>query len=69
MYFCVFKSFIFSKIFNREQNRDRPADSRMLIALGVVSQKLGRRSDAEKLFKKAFQVGDLEGNALNHLAK
>ena len=47
----------------------RPADSRILIALGVISSKLGRKSDAEKCFKKAFQVGDVEGNALIHLAK
>ena len=47
----------------------RPADSRMLIALGVISLELGRKSDAEKCFKKAFQIGDVEGNALTHLAK
>ena len=47
----------------------RPADSRMLTALGVISSKLGRKSDAEKCFKKAFQIGDVEGNALTHLAK
>ena len=47
----------------------RPADSRILIALGVTFSKLRRKSDAEKCFKKAFQIGDVEGNALIHLAK
>ena len=41
----------------------------MLIALGIISSKLERKSDAEKCFKKAFQIGDVEGNALIHLAK
>lgn len=41
----------------------------MLIALGVIFTRIDRKSDAEKCFKKAFQIGDVEGNALTHLAK
>jgi anaphase-promoting complex subunit 8 len=53
----------------QKAHKCRPDDSRMLIALGVTFSKLDRRSDAEKCFKKAFQIGDVEGNALTHLAK
>ncbi|KAI1716233.1 cell division cycle protein 23 like protein [Ditylenchus destructor] len=53
----------------QQAHKCRPADSRMLIALGVIFSKLNRRTDAEKCFKKAFQIGDVEGNALTHLAK
>ena len=41
----------------------------MLIALGVILMRLNRILDAERCFKKAFQIGDVEGNALNHLAQ
>lgn len=53
----------------QKAHKCRPDDSRMLIALGVIFSKLDRKSDAEKCFKKAFQIGDVEGNALIHLAK
>jgi len=53
----------------KKAHKCRPDDSRMLIALGVMFSKLDRKSDAEKCFKKAFQIGDVEGNALIHLAK
>uniref|UniRef100_A0A915D028 Uncharacterized protein n=1 Tax=Ditylenchus dipsaci TaxID=166011 RepID=A0A915D028_9BILA len=53
----------------QQAQKYRPADSRMLIALGVIFSKLNRKSDAEKCFKKAFQIGDVEGNALTNLAK
>uniref|UniRef100_A0A1I7SNQ8 TPR_REGION domain-containing protein n=1 Tax=Bursaphelenchus xylophilus TaxID=6326 RepID=A0A1I7SNQ8_BURXY len=39
----------------------------MLIATGVMLVKLRRYEDAEKCFKKAFQIGDVEGNALTEL--
>lgn len=39
------------------------------MALGVCFVKLNRKSDAEKCFKKAFQVGDQQGNALTLLGK
>lgn len=41
----------------------------MLIALGVIFSRLNRIADAEKCFKKAFQIGDVEGNALTNLAR
>jgi tetratricopeptide (TPR) repeat protein len=47
----------------------KPTDSRMLVATGVVLAKLKRVDDAEKCFKKAFQIGDVEGNALIHLGR
>lgn len=39
----------------------------MLIAMGVVLMRLQRFDDAEKCFKKAFQIGDVEGTALIQL--
>lgn len=47
--------------------RCKPTDSRMLIAAGVMLVKLKRYDDGEKCFKKAFQIGDMEGNALTEL--
>jgi anaphase-promoting complex subunit 8 len=47
----------------------KPTDSRMLVAMGVVLHRLKRTDDAEKCFKKAFQIGDVEGNALTQLGK
>lgn len=41
----------------------------MLIALGVALSKLNRSRDAEKCYKKAFQIGDVEGNALIKLGE
>jgi hypothetical protein len=39
----------------------------MLVATGVVLSRLKRYDDAERCFKKAFQIGDVEGNALIQL--
>jgi anaphase-promoting complex subunit 8 len=49
--------------------RCKPTDSRMLVATGVVLGRLKRYEDAERCFKKAFQIGDIEGTALTHLAR
>ncbi|KAK6016551.1 hypothetical protein OSTOST_17964, partial [Ostertagia ostertagi] len=45
------------------------ANSRMLVALGDVYQKMGRLRNAEKCFISAFKYGDVEGTALWMLAK
>lgn len=49
--------------------RCNPTDSRMLVATGVVLARLKRIDDAERCFKKAFQIGDTEGNALIQLGR
>jgi anaphase-promoting complex subunit 8 len=47
----------------------KPDDSRMLLALGDVYDKLDRLHDAKKCYWKAHCVGDLECIALLRLAK
>ncbi|GMT37617.1 hypothetical protein PFISCL1PPCAC_28914 [Pristionchus fissidentatus] len=50
-------------------HKAKPQDSRMLVALAEVYQRLSRNVDAEKCLIKAYKVGDMEGTALLHLAK
>lgn len=47
----------------------KPDDSRMLLALGDVYDKLDRLHDAKKCYWKAHCVGDIECIALLRLAK
>lgn len=46
----------------------RPYDSRMLVALGETYEKLDKTSNALKCFQKAYNVGDIEGMAIQKLA-
>lgn len=59
----------YSLFYYQQAVRCKPTDSRMLIATGVMLAKLRRHDDAEKCFKKAFQIGDVEGNALTELGR
>lgn len=47
----------------------RPADSRMIIALGETYEKLDKIENALKCYYKARNVGDIEGMALVKLGK
>jgi tetratricopeptide (TPR) repeat protein len=47
----------------------RPNDSRMVVALGECYEKLDRLQEAKKCFRKAHNIGDVEGGALYKLAK
>lgn len=46
----------------------RPYDSRMLVALGETYEKLEKHSNALRSYRKACNVGDIEGIALLRLA-
>ncbi|KAL7058557.1 hypothetical protein AAHC03_013746 [Spirometra sp. Aus1] len=44
-------------------------DSRIIVALGEMYEALGNLNAAKKCFWRAYSVGDLEGGALNNLAR
>ncbi|KAL0271726.1 UNVERIFIED_CONTAM: hypothetical protein PYX00_008721 [Menopon gallinae] len=47
----------------------RPNDSRMLIAMGEIFEKLGQNENAIRSYKLARNIGDIESSALIKLAK
>ncbi|EPB80308.1 tetratricopeptide repeat protein [Ancylostoma ceylanicum] len=65
----IIKMPTYSLFYYQQAHLCKPQDSRMLVALGDVYQKMGRLRNAEKCFISAFKYGDVEGTALWMLAK
>ncbi|ETN79867.1 hypothetical protein NECAME_09567, partial [Necator americanus] len=64
----IIKMPTYSLFYYQQAHLCKPQDSRMLVALGDVYQKMGRLRNAEKCFISAFKYGDVEGTALWMLA-
>ncbi|CAI4230734.1 unnamed protein product [Auanema sp. JU1783] len=65
----ILKMTTYSLYYYQQAHKCSPQDSRILVALGVAYAHIGRSKDAQKCFATAFEYGDVEGNALWHLAK
>ncbi|VDQ01594.1 unnamed protein product [Trichobilharzia regenti] len=61
----MFLFFIYS---SREAQYLVPTDSRLIVALGEIYEKLNRLDEAKKCYWRAYCVGDIEGGALIRLA-
>ncbi|VDL89651.1 unnamed protein product [Schistocephalus solidus] len=60
--------YVFSLFISRAQYLCH-TDSRIIVALGEMYEALGNLNAAKKCFWRAYSVGDLEGGALNNLAR
>ncbi|KAK6035994.1 tetratricopeptide repeat protein, partial [Cooperia oncophora] len=56
----IIKMPTYSLFYYQQAHLCKPQDSRMLVALGDVYQKMGRLRNAEKCFISAFKYGDVE---------
>lgn len=61
--------YFYSLHYYKQAQQLKPNDSRMIIAVGEIYEKLDKIENALKCYFKACSVGDVEGLALIRLAK